>query len=48
MVPAQRGLLIIGGKGYNGEFLNDVLHVGLSFGKRNAWERIWSHSLVVT
>ena len=27
MVPAERGLLVIGGQGYNGEFLNDVLRV---------------------
>ena len=29
MVPAQRGLLVIGGLGYLGDMLNDVLHVGL-------------------
>jgi hypothetical protein len=29
MVPAARGLLVIGGLGYNGEFLNDVQRVGM-------------------
>jgi len=29
MVPARHGLLVIGGKGYNGEFQNDMQHVGL-------------------
>jgi hypothetical protein len=29
MVPALPGLLVIGGEGYNGEVLNDVLHVGM-------------------
>jgi len=29
MVPAEHGLLIIGGLGYNGEFLNDVQRVGM-------------------
>ena len=29
MVPAERGLLVIGGRGYNGMSRNDVLHIGL-------------------
>jgi len=29
MVPAEHGLLIIGGLGYNGEFLNDVQRAGM-------------------